>query len=84
MKKRARALGIDKQVVFHGAIFDYAITGAYLFASDLMIIPENVGLSLNHAMAFGCPVLSCKEKPSWGRSMDQKSLFEMALMVFSR
>ena len=28
-----------------------------------MIIPENVGLSLNHAMAFGCPVLSCKEKP---------------------
>ncbi len=44
--------------VFHGEILDEYITGELLYASDLMVMPGYLGLSVNHAFAFGCPVCS--------------------------
>jgi len=44
--------------VFHGEILDEYITGELLYASDLMVMPGYLGLSINHAFAFGCPVCS--------------------------
>jgi glycosyltransferase involved in cell wall biosynthesis len=43
----------------YGAVLDDEVTGKYLFASDLMVMPGYVGLSVIHAFSFGCPVLTC-------------------------
>lgn len=50
--------GIQGHVFFHGEIYDEFKTGELLFASDLMIMPGCVGLSVNHAFCFDCPVIT--------------------------
>jgi glycosyltransferase involved in cell wall biosynthesis len=55
-------LNLEQSVRFHGAIYDDILTGAYLFASDLMILPGEIGLSVNHAFCFDCPVMTFKRK----------------------
>jgi glycosyltransferase involved in cell wall biosynthesis len=47
---------------FHGAIHDDFATGQILFVNDLMVNPGYLGLSVNHAFCFGCPVLSFQTK----------------------
>jgi glycosyltransferase involved in cell wall biosynthesis len=47
---------------FHGSIHDEFQTGSLLFASDLMILPGEIGLSVNHAFCFDCPVITFKRK----------------------
>jgi glycosyltransferase involved in cell wall biosynthesis len=49
-------LNFREHVFFYGAIHDEFETGKMLYAADLMIIPGAVGLSVNHAFAFECPV----------------------------
>lgn len=61
LKTRARELGLDSNVFFHGPIYDEVETGKILFCSDLMIMPGCVGLSVNHAFCFNCPVVTFKE-----------------------
>jgi glycosyltransferase involved in cell wall biosynthesis len=51
-----------KDFYFHGAIHDDLATGQILFVNDLMINPGYLGLSVNHAFCFGCPVLSFQTK----------------------
>ena len=51
-----------KDFYFHGAIHDDLATGQILFINDLMINPGYLGLSVNHAFCFGCPVLSFQTK----------------------
>ena len=48
-------------VKFYGAIYDDAKTGEMLFASDLLIAPNYMGLSVNHAFLFNCPVVTFAE-----------------------
>jgi glycosyltransferase involved in cell wall biosynthesis len=49
-----------KKKIFHyGAIYDDKITGKFLYASDLFVMPGYVGLSLIHAFAYGIPVVTC-------------------------
>lgn len=45
-------------IFFHGAVFDQVHAGKLLFSSDLMVMPGYVGLSVVHAFAFGCPVIT--------------------------
>jgi len=47
-------------IYFYGALFDELITGKILYCSDLMVMPGYVGLSVVHAFAFGCPVVTYK------------------------
>lgn len=51
----------NKKVTYYGAIHGLQLSSKYLFASDLMVMPGYVGLSAVHAMAMGCPVLTCKQ-----------------------
>jgi glycosyltransferase involved in cell wall biosynthesis len=51
----------EAHVKFYGAVYDDTKTGEYLFASDLMIMPGYLGLAVNHAFAFDCPVISFKQ-----------------------
>jgi glycosyltransferase involved in cell wall biosynthesis len=53
----------NENILYHGPIHDLALSSRYLFASDLMVMPGYVGLSVVHAMAMGCPVLTCKQGP---------------------
>ena len=41
-----------------GAITAYEKSAPYLFASDVFVCPGYVGLSVNHAFAFGLPVVT--------------------------
>jgi glycosyltransferase involved in cell wall biosynthesis len=47
-------------ICFHGALYDEERIGEILYCSDLMIIPGALGLSINHALNYDCPVVSFK------------------------
>lgn len=50
--------GYQSDIFFHGTIHDDIKTGELLFSSNLMIMPGYLGLSVNHAFCFDCPVIS--------------------------
>ena len=50
-----------KHIFYHGPIHDLNLSSSYLFASDLMVMPGYVGLSVVHAMSMGCPILTCEQ-----------------------
>ena len=58
LKLIASENGLNGCVFFHGEIYDEHRTGQLLFASDIMIMPGCVGLSVNHAFCFDCPVVT--------------------------
>lgn len=62
IKEYAAKAGIAENVFFRGEIYDETKTGELLFASDLMIMPGCVGLSVNHAFCFNCPVVTFESK----------------------
>lgn len=47
-----------EQVHFLGNIADWETSGKYLYVSDVMLMPGYVGLSVNHALCFGVPVVT--------------------------
>ncbi|MCW5517987.1 glycosyltransferase [Muriicola sp. Z0-33] len=49
---------IEKNITFYGAIHDDIKNGELLYCSDLMVMPGPVGLSVNHAFNFDCPVVT--------------------------
>lgn len=49
---------INSNVCFHGSIYDDYKNGELLYSSDLMVMPGELGLSVNYAFNFNCPVLS--------------------------
>ena len=61
LKERVYELGLENDVFFHGAVYDDIKAGKILFGCDLMVIPGCVGLSVNHAFCFNCPVSTFQE-----------------------
>ncbi|WP_026377298.1 glycosyltransferase family 4 protein [Aestuariibacter salexigens] len=53
-----RSLGIAEKVQFHGAITDNQQLKPLFHNSLAYVSPGHLGLGINHAMAFGTPVLS--------------------------
>lgn len=49
------------RIRFWGGINEDEATGKMLYASDLMVMPGYLGLSIVHAFCFGCPVVSQKQ-----------------------
>lgn len=47
-----------EDVHFLGGIADWEKSGQYLYASDVMVMPGYVGLSVNHSFCFGLPVIT--------------------------
>lgn len=62
MRRRAEREGIDG-VRFVGAMPRDEESAPYIFASDLLLIPGYLGLAVNHAFAFGVPVVSRAAPP---------------------
>ncbi len=46
---------------FHGPVYDDLETGKFLYASDLMVLPGALGLSIVHSFCFECPVVSFRQ-----------------------
>lgn len=44
----------------YGGIYDNKITGDYLYASDMFIMPGYIGLSIVHGFCFGLPMVTCR------------------------
>ncbi len=57
MEERVAREQIDG-VYFLGALPAWADSAPYLYAADLMLMPGYLGLAVNHAFAFGVPVVS--------------------------
>ncbi len=58
LQKRVEENNWTDAVIFHGWVHDAQKSGELLYASDLMIMPGNVGLAVNHAFMFDCPVVT--------------------------
>jgi glycosyltransferase involved in cell wall biosynthesis len=58
LKNKAKELGVEEYVYFYGEMYDNIETGEILYSSDLMVMPGYLGLSVNHAFCFDCPVIS--------------------------
>lgn len=44
--------------IFHGEVYDEGAVGKIMMASDLVVILGEVGLSVNHALLYGIPVVT--------------------------
>ncbi|HAR62909.1 MAG TPA: hypothetical protein DCS13_05530 [Candidatus Margulisbacteria bacterium] len=55
--ERLKAIS-DNRVLFTGNIGDWNISGKYLYCSNIVFIPGDIGLAINHSFAFGTPVLT--------------------------
>jgi glycosyltransferase involved in cell wall biosynthesis len=53
----ARALGIERKVIFTGAIYDEPALAPWMLSGALFCYPTNVGLSLLHAFGYGLPAV---------------------------
>jgi glycosyltransferase involved in cell wall biosynthesis len=62
LKDQVKLKGIENNIYFYGSVHDDDANGEMLFCSDLMVMPGFVGLSINHAFNFNCPVVSFKQK----------------------
>lgn len=61
LKKIVILKGLENNIKFYGAIHDDIINGELLYCSDLMVMPGPVGLSVNHAFNFDCPVVTFEQ-----------------------
>jgi glycosyltransferase involved in cell wall biosynthesis len=57
-------LSYKNSVKFHGKVYDDERTGELLYAADIMILPGEIGLSVNHALIFQCPVFTFEKNES--------------------
>lgn len=56
LESRAAALGLNARFV--GALYDEEVIAKILYAADVNVLPGKAGLSANHAMTYGSPVLT--------------------------
>ncbi len=84
IRKRVEDIGATEDFYFHGAIHDPRDNGAILFACDLMVLPGALGLSVNHAFCFDCPVVSFKRKngyPAHGPEVEYLVDYQTGFLV---
>jgi glycosyltransferase involved in cell wall biosynthesis len=60
LKKQVQESGLDKSVLFTGAIYDTETLGRYFTAASVYVLAGLGGLSINEAMTFEKPVV-CSE-----------------------
>lgn len=70
LEAQASRLGIADRVIFTGAIYEEAQLAPWFLASDLFVYPRNIGLSLQHAMGYGLPVVTTDDQASWAPEVE--------------
>jgi glycosyltransferase involved in cell wall biosynthesis len=70
LEEQASRLGIADRVTFTGAIYEEAQLAPWFLSSDLFVYPRNIGLSLQHAMGYGLPVVTTDDQASWAPEVE--------------
>jgi len=60
LEKKVRNSGLEAQVTLYGSVTEETMTGKMLFASDLFVMPRNVGLAAVHSLCFDTPLITLK------------------------
>jgi glycosyltransferase involved in cell wall biosynthesis len=60
LEKKVKDSGLADQVTLYGSINDLKITGKMLFASELAVVPRNLGLAAVHSFCFDTPLITLK------------------------
>ncbi len=58
LRALVRNLGLERNVLFTGAIYDEMSLAPWFLCSDVFCYPENIGLSILHAFGYGLPVVT--------------------------
>jgi glycosyltransferase involved in cell wall biosynthesis len=58
----SRSLGIERHVIFTGAIYDEMQVAPWMMSATLFCYPVNVGLSLLHAFGYGLPAVTSDDR----------------------
>lgn len=58
LKQQAADLRLEKNVIFTGAIYEEPELAPLFMMSDLFVYPGAIGLSANHAFAYGLPIVT--------------------------
>lgn len=58
LKEQVRSTGIENNVVFTGAIYEEESLAPLFMMSSLFVYPGAIGLSANHAFAYGLPIVT--------------------------
>ena len=86
LKLLGARLGV-KHVHWMGRIDSHSESAPFLYASDIQLIPGAVGLSFNHGLAFGLPLVTCvatKDGPFHGPEIDYMVEGSTGAMVDSK
>jgi glycosyltransferase involved in cell wall biosynthesis len=59
-------LGLDQHVRLLGAVFDEEIVARYLLCSNVAVMPSAAGLAIQHAFAYGVPIIVGDDMTSHG------------------
>jgi glycosyltransferase involved in cell wall biosynthesis len=58
LEARTRALGLESNVRWIGAVFDEADLASWFLSSSVLVHPGSIGLTLLHAFGYGLPVIT--------------------------
>jgi len=58
LRRVAQETGMGERVIFTGAIYDERELAPWFLSSTLFCYPQNIGLSILHAMGYGLPVVT--------------------------
>jgi len=70
LEAQAARLNITDRVTFTGAIYQESELAPWFVSSDLFAYPRNIGLSLQHAMGYGLPVITTDDEASWAPEVE--------------
>jgi len=73
LKKKVKDSGLETKVTLYGSVTEETMTGKMLFASDLAVMPRNLGLAAVHSICFDTPLItlkSGKENPRHGEEIE--------------
>ena len=66
VEKLASDFGQEANIKWLGKIYDESLLAPWFLAADFLVYPGPIGLSLNHAMTYGLPVITHENSKSHG------------------
>jgi glycosyltransferase involved in cell wall biosynthesis len=70
LERLARSLGIVKQVIFTGPVYDEIELARWMLSAALLCYPTRMGLSLLHAFGYGLPVVTTDSATAQAPELD--------------
>ncbi len=80
IERECQSLGLDS-VRFLGAIYDEPLLAPWFMSACCLAMPRRVGLSLNHAFAYGLPIVSFDTPARHGPEFESAVHGETALLA---